>query len=957
MKILKYLFAFCSILFLVNVVSAEGFFDAVGSYNYYVNNPSPTVDVTIKLPKENLIITDATLLIDDELKELDFPDEKIFAGSEDYTKSIALSEFGIDSITGENEIFFTLNVIKESTMTKIKVKGEPTKFNIIFDEEIPSISVPSANEIYLTEDADSLDILFSEKVAKIRIVGGNGFDKTLPDAFFMLENDYDDNLRYDFLPGELVEGENNFKITYEDFAGNTNEKDLRIMYRGEDLKIKLLTRKDDKNLKYFYDKDYSDFFDGKVQYSEDSYDLVIETNKASKCYFSSGFLEFKRFETLIDNSAIKEFTSSAGDTKHTYKMNSESAIWVACQNKQFTDDVDYLNNAIGQYNSLVKFSKYKGSLEISKFFPEAVVSSVPFAVSLVTTQKAICKYKFDSGEMTDFSNNGSHMSHVKSGLEFEDGNYKISVECFDRLYNVKSDSKTVEIDTQSGPKILGDMNFYTDSKTRPIVLKFSEDTECRYSSLQKTAADFNNLTILSGTGLEKSLVPSNLEIGDNTYYVYCPKDGQIFTNEINIIFDSTAPKLSNLSFVANGIKSDYLVDMDEINYDVVYSSRIPVDKYFVEVSYGNYSIQKNLTSSNGAFNENVEGAKKFKISAINVLGKKTNSLEKSIKFDFNEPILAFVNLGTERKITCLDAESGCKEVLYGFSQTAINCITSLKYNSSSTIKVNDNLYICAKGVDYVGNEKVIQQVLSTGFVEDIIEDNETTSGNGDDEPVEEDPVEEEPVEDNPFEPSNAPDEDNSSGNGLIIAAAVILLLGSIGGGGYYTYKEGYLDNQLEKFGIFRGAKKNGGKQQVMQKSTVPKTNVASKPATSTGFKPSAGVVKNNSKKVDTKTGYDRNLRKLNSFIDESLNKGDDVFGKFDSVDKGKVKNYEDTLIKKKADSGKKDSRKKFQEFSMSKSSSGKLNDVNSIEMQAEEFENYFKDKKDPKEKGSSKKEK
>ncbi len=930
------------ILFSSNIVYSEGFYNSQNKFNYYVNNPTPEVEVYIKLPTENLVILDANLKYNSEDKFLDFADKIIPAQTPQFVKKISLSEFaGQGPITKDDQVYFKLNVIKQASKTEIETNGDPVEFFIILDEEKPQLISPNSNAVSISELDEEFSFKFSEKISKFEIKDSNGkVILSKPDTTLFFESDYSNTINFQFPSGRLKEGDNLFTIEYYDFAENKVSSEFNFEYRGDDLKMELVSKKDDLNLKYFYDVENPELFENKIYFSENEYDLVVKTNKKANCYFSSSFVSFVEFESILQQSQYSTF-SSENNLEHKFSMNGETLIWVACQDLSFPEKVVYLNQVFGEEDRLVNLEKYNLDFSISKFFPEELVSNMPFSVDVFTTQKAVCKFKIGNGNLRSFGNNTEFKRHLQQNVELSEGSYELEVSCYDKIYNVKTESKNVKVDLTSGPRVIGDKEFYVDSTSSPIYLKFSEDAVCGSKNEKISGSEFNATVKLSGEGLEKSFTPSGLEIGENEYYVFCIKDGQMITNEIGIIFDPNQPRLENLKFVNNGAESEYLSDKYKIKFGVDYTSKIPAKEYQVQVIYSNFTETKNYSKSSGVFSGDLSNANKFKITAINVLGKSSNTLEKLIKFDMDKPILAFSTILDNKVITCIDSGSGCNKIYYGFSQTQLDCNANTLYTLNQEIDVSENSYICARATDFVGNENKIQESLVgddfdfSGSFDDFEKDNPVTDldnkSSSTDIDDKDDKGSNNNVDDNPFTQDPTDGNTKTESNGLVIAAAIIVLLGSLGGGGYYAYREGYLDTQLEKFGIFRDTKPTVG-------GVKSSGNIYSPISKDSSF----GLGKEKVKKSNNKkTGYDRNLNKLNSFIDETLNKGNDVFDSFGSSSKGKNKNYEDTLIK-----NTKPKKKVSQEFSLKSKGSGLGLDKDdaSIEREAEEFENYFKKK-------------
>jgi hypothetical protein len=97
-------------------------------------------------------------------------------------------------------------------------------------------------------------------------------------------------------------------------------------------------------------------------------------------------------------------------------------------------------------------------------------------------------------------------------------------------------------------------------------------------------------TKLVGTGVTRSLSVTGLVSGKNDIYVYCNGDNLVHElNVIEITYDPVGPVLSDLVFLNNGAESDFLNSDKVIEFKFDSNSIIPIDKYFVEVRYSNFT--------------------------------------------------------------------------------------------------------------------------------------------------------------------------------------------------------------------------------------------------------------------------------------------------------------------------------------------------------------------------------
>ena len=94
------------------------------------------------------------------------------------------------------------------------------------------------------------------------------------------------------------------------------------------------------------------------------------------------------------------------------------------------------------------------------------------------------------------------------------------------------------------------------------------------------------------------------------------------------------------------------------------------------------------------------------------------------------------------------------------------------------------------------------------------------------------------------------------------------------------------------------------------------------------------------KLVSKKSKYDQHLKKLNKFLDDQLDKNQDIYDSFSDSQKGKVKGYKDSMHSKHDNSNKKSSYDEFYTLSKDKDT-GK----STLEEDAENFEKYYHKKK------------
>ena len=144
----------------------------------------------------------------------------------------------------------------------------------------PILISPSSNQILVNDLEQEFTFTFDEKISLFEIKNNNGdVIVSKPSNTLSFENQYSDMIKFSFESGELTVGTNKYIVSYIDFAGNEVEKEIDFAFKGEDLTLTLLTRKDYSNLKYFYEIENSDFFENKIL-------KIISRILISKFYFS-----------------------------------------------------------------------------------------------------------------------------------------------------------------------------------------------------------------------------------------------------------------------------------------------------------------------------------------------------------------------------------------------------------------------------------------------------------------------------------------------------------------------------------------------------------------------------------------------------------------------------------------------------------------------------------------------
>ena len=344
---------------------------------------------------------------------------------------------------------------------------------------------------------------------------------------------------------------------------------------------------------------------------------------------------------------------------------------------------------------------------------------------------------------------------------------------------------------------------------------------------------------------------------------------------------------------------------------------IPVKLYQVTLTYANTSFVQNTSSNEVTIKRDLRGLQKVKVVAITVIDTQSSAIEKVARFDLTPPKLLITEQGIFRSIDCQDEDSGCYRVDYGLSESLTSCIPSQNYNGSSIDSTNYVL-ICAKAIDRAGNSAEQKATLKSIFngskvgpKTNVSNKTNTTTDNNEPE----------------IPPIYQPEVIDNQGVSLAIVASIFVLVFSMSGGAYYAYRKGYLNNELRRLGISqRGLPPIGGTERESERRVQPVSPVE--------------------ERKQRKKAYDEHLKKLNRFIDDTMDKRTKVFKNFEESSKGKTEKYNDTMIRKKSalPTKRKDV---FYEKSVEP-----VKTKPELIREAEKFEDYYKKKKEKDKKGN-----
>ena len=938
MKFLKYLYYFFFIVFLLPSIYAVGIYENNGQYTFVTNTNTPKINISLFTPLENMFVEKASLRINDEINEVQINDDILLGGEVNY--SFSLSDFNFDIIENNDNVFFQLDAFGRNNRP-IRPNGDETKFNIEVDTIPPRLVSPNPENILRFTGANQkIQLIFSEPILSYKIY----LNGILIENFIQqrrLRSSFSSDFEINLDLTNINDGVNNLLIEFEDIAQNKVSETLQFAFKGEDLSINMLTSKDDSSLKYFYDKNYLDFFENNIYSSESSFIFKLQTNKPAKCYYTYNRVSFGYFKDFPDS--MKILLDSQDKLNHEFEVDLGTSpfkrFWLACQNDIYSEEVVYLNDVLGHEESLLFFKRYVGETpKILSIHPGSKVSYNPIDIITLTNVPTVCLYSLSSILNKRLTPTQEFSYHKESSVEVNSGVNNLDLTCFDKIGREAKQTRNFELDLENGVSVFPQNTpLYSSSPTFNLIVTLSEQADCRASlRMISDVGEFESLPTANSSDFNREFSISPLQKGTNDVFVYCRKDGSIFDNKFEIIFDQDGPQISNFTFLNNGIASNYVSSQDSFEFEFNVEALIPVDKYFVELIDSNQNKIFTFTRPNGKITSDLSNVSRVKVIAQNQINQNSSPLEKVLQFDLEGPSIKIIPSGNQVSISCIDEKSGCNKVFYGFSSQQSQCSPSSLYIKGEFLDVLGKNFICVRAIDNVGHISNLTQAISLGFTIPDLNLSNQTQDNLSTPLFPEFENQSEKIVD-PFDPdfeSSLPPP-QTSGNGLLIISAIILLLASASGGGYYAYKKGYLDKQLLKYGIIKNKKSNNSNNPV-------------------GNNPNA-LFGNKKQNIKSKSSYDDHLRRLNDFVDHTLDNRKEVFDNFSSDDnKGKVDDFMDTLAKKPKVAGKTISKEDLDEFYESSSKLGTGKGL-SLEEEAEKFEEFYRKKTEAEKQNNKKK--
>ena len=806
--------------------------------------------------------------------------------------------------------------------------------------------------------------------------------------FFNFE-DIITSIPLDFLSNYST-GVHEFEIKMENLAGTQNVQDFRVVIQGKRLSLGLITSKFDPTLAYFHSIDFPELFGNNIYTSQKDFTFKINTTKEAKCYFTTSVAQSKSNDELLFSEESSTLMSTQDGIVHKLDISPfvgnsvEKYFWVGCVDKYLgVEKVDLHSKIRTNQNYNLKFIFHNKEFNLNLIYPSGLVTSNNVITMIETSTAARC-YANLSGNEQKLDSSQNYTSHRKD-FTLEDGNYNAKFKCFNVLNKEINKSLNLEVNSQKGLKIVVDENSLYSGTSSQVVKFTTSDVakSCRYSKELKSVDDFDSFNLIGKSSSNFNFTASALSVGSNEFYIFCKTNSDLIDSptKINVIYDQTGPKISNLKFVNGKFKSEkYIGNLKSLEVEFDVESLIPVDYFKVVLKRSNSSdfYENNFTVSKNdekytyllKVNKNLEIYSSVEITPYNKVSKSGNTLKKVFVQDVTAPEVALIPSGKFWKITCIDPETQCSKIMFGFSDSILSCLASRNYEVNDSIDAQTNAVICARAIN---GADLISDVRSqmTGYTGESVkgDNNKSTSGgnpfeddNLNDNVNSDDLINETQLDDQmddiqkdsndkpPKTPSSVPpvySNDSNSGNLYVVLGAVALVLLLSGGGGYYAYKKGYLNEQLRKLGVKLPNQSGISGSGVYGNSNLDQNQSSSSFGSKSSNIPS--LVGGSSKK----SKYDEHLNKLNKFLDENIDKKSQVFDSFKNSQKGRVDKYEDTLAKKRGvnllDSSKEDA-KNYSDFDdfYKASKNNSLSGSTTIEDEAEKFEEYYKKKVDSK---------
>lgn len=885
---------FLSFLFLLVGSYAIPIQEPSGKIIYYTNQSTPTLRINITTLNEPLNLSGVTI------GNNTYPLNKLLnQPGKSYNFIFPWTDFTTTPLSSDTQVSFELLTRRLSDKTLISpISNTPTAFNLQLDTLAPRLTLDRIKNTVVFAKKN-ITAEYNEPMQSVNIkVQETGKEVTLQRTGLDISN-YPVTVQIPTITLGLTEGQYNLTITGKDLAGNANITTVQVLVLDEPISIKLLSKKDNPQLSYYFETNYTSNYAintpwaGKIYFTSKTLPISIETNKAADCYFSQQFnksenIFSKLYEPLLGTSTIPKFDSTDG-LKHTLTvtLGNTDNVLIGCKSKRRS-----VETIIIPQNSLFKLEYYnKPEVTSEIVYPTTLVTASNYIIKVKTSTPALCTYSLDNQQPTVMAYSGNMTTHTSLSITSPETRqrFNLYVKCFDRMMNIAEQTLVYDVDTSLGVQIQNSPLYFLGGATTgtTLTLKLSEITsqgQCKVSNNSiLTPEEFRSAKPISlspkkDDDYQKTFSTSSLKLVDgiNTLYLHCQKGSLLSGSKFDIIFDKTGPQITNLTTKYGGKSAcsgtTCYINSQEvgIDFDAVSIAQVPITTYMINITGTNYS--QAITSSakpskiSPLKDKNISQLKTLTLKIQNKYGYNSSASAISLQVDDQAPQISFDTL--QKTISCSDSESGCDMINYGFGTTAITCRPTQTYTKQNISIPTESAWICIEAHDAVDNRARIEQSL--GALSSLTQQTETQKKNGNgeltnssDNPISSnsDSGNTTNSDENPFIPK--PSQQSSSSTTILLVSAIMFVILTIGGSGYYAYSKGYLNNQLTRFGI---------KPKTLSKQTS--NSYYSNTTNPQKYTPSTRNLQGGK--------LESHVSKVKEFLDTRVSKDKGMFDKFDS---------------------------------------------------------------------------
>ena len=824
------------------------------------------------------------------------------------------------------DIELELSSNQESQDSSLETTGDPLKFTLHYISNNTKVlyysSLDNLEEQELTTEAilrgddDELYLHFNNRITQYDLQL-NGETFSYKEFVSVVLQDMYDTITIDMT--SLQSGEYDASLLYTDIAGNTYTQDFILIIADLPLEIsKVYSKVDSNTYPYYY---HPNFQTQEIYSSSRNYNIQFETNYNATCYVE----QVTEFKPVFD---VEPFSTQK--KKHSIPVeifdssHLKRGMWIMCENlnSPYKDEERvYLSEKLFGEQSLLDFVYLPSQeFEITYIYPREIVTHSTPRIEAQTSHESFCEYAlFNKENYTLLAPSSNFLTHTKEdSQDLGLGDITVYVRCIDKLYSIKEETLNFEIDPQKSTQLTYWEPKYTAQEYVDFEMEVSDPTaKCSFISRLSTIGgnDLSDETLIEPTRTDnqrlyfEGIGPFTKEGENSQLYLKCV-NSQDRVSELNfyVIYDPTPPQISNITLYNSVFgptttfsKDDYM----RINLNV--DSDVEVIDFYT-ISFENSGIKKNSSTLPIEITDNFSKDTSFTITVTDKLERKSKEESMDYTFDTTPPTMNIkvATSTTTRIVTCNDGFEDCAGILYGTSMIDTSCTPKKVYEKETEIDVFGMNYLCVKAYDAAGN--IVNETVSVGSSSNILglrdfEFNTTPISTKEEEgeatTKKEEEKESNDEEETSFDITDLIENEEDAGFNWIVLSAFAFILLAGGVGGYIAYSRGYLDDQLEMFGIKKNStshsKKNNIKEETLKNSNVSMPNTKENSIT-TNKSSSATKTQEASLQTQNKK-YDSHLDKLNDFIDTTLDKKSELFDEFNSNTlKGNVKTFKDTLL-------------------------------------------------------------